>query len=42
MMRQSSDPYIRVRDGDLVLTTFPVRRLCNRLSDLSSGGICRY
>jgi hypothetical protein len=42
MMRQSSEPYDRVCDGDLVLTSFPMCRVCARLSGMSRHGISRY
>jgi hypothetical protein len=42
MMRQSSEPYDRVCNGDFVLTAFPMDRVCARLSGMSRRRICRY
>jgi hypothetical protein len=42
MMRQSSEPYGRVCDGDVVLTSYPMRRLCAWLSDMSRSLDYRY
>jgi hypothetical protein len=42
MMRQSSEPYGRVCDADVVLTSNPMWRLCARLSDMSRSADKRY
>jgi hypothetical protein len=42
MMRQSSEPYDRVCDEDLLLTPFPVCRVCARISEMSRSRYCLY
>jgi hypothetical protein len=42
MMRQSSEPYDRVRDEALSLISFPMLRVCARLSGMSRSCFCGY
>jgi hypothetical protein len=42
MMRQSSEPYDGVCGEDLVLTSFPMDRVCARLSGMSRHAFCHY
>jgi hypothetical protein len=41
-MRQTSEPYDRVAMETLVLTSFPMWRVCARLSEMSRSRFCPY